>query len=126
MRTVAPGRIRRARSVACGTSRVAVGVMRIAFGIACALAATATVASARQYPGRGDTGWIYASKRDCCDEAIGRAQEDSAAVCHNTGGIPKAMRGGVQRRGSCEWESRTDANGDVVFRCLAEATVLCR
>jgi hypothetical protein len=85
-----------------------------------------SITRAAQYPGWGDTGWVYASKRDCCDEAIGRAQEDSAAVCHNAGGIPKAMRGGVQRRGSCAWESRTDANGDVVFRCLAEATVLCR
>jgi len=98
----------------------------LAFGIALALAATATVASARQYPGRGDTGWIYASKRDCCDEAIGRAQQDSAAVCESSGGIPSAMRGGVQRRGSCAWESNRDAAGDVVFRCTAEATVLCR
>jgi len=107
-------------------SRRTLRAIRIAFGIACALATTATVASARQYPGRGDTGWIYASKRDCCNEAIGRAQEDSAAVCHNAGGIPKAMRGGVQRRGSCEWESNRDAAGDVVVRCTAEATVLCR
>ncbi len=112
MRTVAARRILRATLVVLGSTL--------------ALTTTASVASARQYAGHGDTGWIYASKRDCCDEAIGRAQEESAFACENTGGRPKAMRGGVQRRGSCEWESRTDFNGDVVFRCIAEATVLCR
>jgi hypothetical protein len=98
----------------------------IAVAAAAALVATATVAAARQYPGRGETGWTYASKRDCCDEAIARAQQDSAAICENVGGIPSPMRGGVQRRGSCAWESTRDDAGDVLFRCQAEATVLCR
>ena len=82
--------------------------------------------AAGQYPGRGDTGWLYAGKRECCNEAIALAQEDSAAVCRNVGGTPNAMRGGVQRRGYCRWESARDDSGATVFRCQAEATVLCR
>jgi hypothetical protein len=83
-------------------------------------------ALAGQYPGHGDTGWVYVGKRDCCNEAIALAQADSAAVCRNTGGTPAPMHGGVQRRGQCAWESAQDDDGVTAFRCQAEATVWCR
>ena len=91
-----------------------------------AMASIATTASAGQYPGRGDTGWVYAGKRDCCDEAIARAQQNSASICAGLGGTPRPLRGGVRRRGHCRWESAPDDFGDVMFRCQAEATVPCR
>lgn len=83
-------------------------------------------ASAGQYPAYGDTGWVYAGKRDCCNEAIAIAQEQSALACRGVGGTPSPMRGGVQRRGFCSWESAQDDDGAVAFRCRAEATVPCR
>jgi len=87
---------------------------------------TAGTASAGQYPGRGDTGWIDAGKRECCNEAIALAQQDSAMVCRNVGGTPTPLRGGVQRRGFCQWESTVDDDGVTLFRCYAEATIPCR
>jgi len=111
-----------ARSTDRGTRRRR-GVATV-IGLACL--AVAGAASARQYPGRGDTGWVYAGKRECCNEAIALAQQDSAAVCLNVGGKPSPMRGGVQRRGSCAWQSTQDDAGEVLFRCQSEATVLCR
>jgi hypothetical protein len=91
-----------------------------------ALLLTATTASARQYPARSDTGWTHANKRDCCNDAIAQAQENSAIVCRNAGGTPRPLRGGVQRRGSCAWESAVDDDGVTVFRCSGEATMPCR
>ena len=90
------------------------------------LVASATSALAGQYPGRGDTGWVLAGKRECCNEAIALAQEDSAAVCLNVGGTPTPLRGGVQRRGYCQWESAVHDNGATYFHCQAEATIPCR
>ena len=81
---------------------------------------------AGQYPARSDTGWVYASKRECCNGAIAMAQEYSAAACYNVGGVPRPMRGGVQQRGFCTWESMRDTSGAVLFRCQAEASVPCR
>ena len=98
---------------------------RVSFVIA-SLALVASVASAAQYPARGDTGWVYAGKRDCCNAAIAMAQENSAAACLTVGGRPNPMRGGVQRRGFCSWQSTSDASGATLFRCQAEATVPCR
>jgi hypothetical protein len=86
----------------------------------------ATDVFAGQYPGRGDTGWIEAGKRECCNEAIAFAQQDSMAVCRNVGGTPSPLRGGVQRRGYCEWQSAVDDYGVTFFRCVSEATVPCR
>ena len=86
----------------------------------------ASSAAAGQYAGRGDTGWVEAGKRQCCDEAIARAQEDSAAACRLAGGAPNPLRGGIQRRGFCQWESAVDDDGVRLFRCYAEATVPCR
>ena len=91
-----------------------------------ALAFLVSPALAGQYPARSDTGWVYASKRECCNGALAMAQETSVAVCRNVGGVPRPMRGGVQRRGFCEWESTRDTSGEVLFRCRAEASVPCR
>jgi hypothetical protein len=91
-----------------------------------ALVLLAAPVSAGQYPARADTGWVYASKRECCNGAIAMAQEYSAAACRNIGGRPSPMHGGVQRRGFCAWESTRDAGGAILFRCQAEASVPCR
>ena len=86
----------------------------------------AAPARAAQYPARSDTDWVYASKRACCDGAIALAQQHSAEACQISGGRPSPMRGGVQRRGFCTWQSTQDASGAILFRCQAEATVPCR
>ena len=83
-------------------------------------------AEAGQYPAWGDTGWNHHSKRDCCDDAIALAQQESAAACRNVGGTPSPTRGGVQRRGYCQWESTPTADGTTIFRCYAEASIWCR
>jgi len=98
----------------------------LALGAAALLLGDAASARATQYSGRGDTGWVHVGKRDCCNDAIGRAQQESVLACENAGGVPAPMRGGVQRRGSCFWESARDDDGVTVFRCQAEATVWCR
>ena len=97
-----------------------------AVGAAALLVLIVSAAPAAQYPGRGDTGWVYAGKRECCNEAIALAQDDSVNACRNVGGSPSPMRGGVQRRGFCNWESNRDDSGATVFRCYAEASVWCR
>jgi len=79
-----------------------------------------------QYPAYSDTDWVYVSKRECCDGAIAMAREYSAQACINVGGQPSPLRGGVQRRGTCSWQSARDANGATAFRCRGEATVPCR
>jgi hypothetical protein len=98
--------------------------LRIAVVVASLLLAAPV--SAGQYPAWGDTEWIYASKRECCDEAIAIAQRYSAQACMNAGGVPTGMRGGVQRRGFCKWQSTNDMDGNVLFRCQSEASVPCR
>ena len=98
----------------------------VTVGTAIALAlVSVTSVWAGQYPGRGDTGWVDAGKRECCDHAIALAQEDSGNACRLAGGAPNPMRGGIQRRGFCQWESAVD-DGVRYFRCYAEATVPCR
>lgn len=97
----------------------------LAIAIAATLALTSAAARAAQYPGWGDTGWMYASKRDCCNAAIGIAQEYSAQACINSGGVPKPFRGGGQR-GSCNADWMQDEDGGVLYRCYGEAAVWCR
>ena len=82
-------------------------------------------AHAAQYPGWGDTGWVYASKRDCCNAAIAIAQDYSAQACINTGGVPRPLTGGRQR-GSCTSEWIQDSEGGVLWRCYGEAAIWCR
>ena len=91
-----------------------------------AIVALASQAAAREFSAYGDTGWVYASKRDCCNGAIAIAQNNSMVACQESGGVPSPMRGGVQRRGFCQWESAVDANGATAFHCQAQATVPCR
>jgi hypothetical protein len=92
--------------------------------VAAFLLATPVIAVAEQYQGWGDTGWVYASKRDCCDAAVAIAQDYSAAACMESGGVPRPFNGGG-RRGVCtsEW---SQTGGDLLYRCYAEAAVWCR
>ena len=81
-------------------------------------------ARAAQYPGWGDTGWVYASKRDCCNAAIDIAAQYSAQACISAGGVPRSFAGASQR-GTCsaEW---MQYEGSLVYRCYGEASVWCR
>jgi hypothetical protein len=99
-------------------------VLRTAFTTAFLLAAAAR-APAAQYPAWGDTGWVYASKRECCDGAIAIAQDYSATACLNSGGVPRPPMGGGQR-GTCTSEWMQDDYGRLVYRCYAEAALWCR
>ena len=75
---------------------------RVAILATVALLAFAGRARATEYPGWGDTGWIYASKAYCCNEAIGIASRYSEEECANTGGMPSEHGG----------EPATGAGGD--------------
>jgi hypothetical protein len=94
--------------------------------LACAAAMllAAAAAHAAQYPGWSDTGWVYASKRECCRAAIDGAAEYSAHACIGAGGVPRSFAGASQR-GTCtsEW---TQHGGAVLYRCYGEASVFCR
>ena len=98
-------------------------VYRVVLGVAGLLFATAG-ALAAQYPGWGDTGWVYASKRECCHAAIEIAASYSAQACIQAGGVPSAFRGASQR-GTCsaQW---MQADGGLIYRCEGEAAVGCR
>jgi hypothetical protein len=89
------------------------------------LLASAGAVQAGQYPGWGDTGWVYASKRECCNAAIAIASQYSADACSTSGGTPKAFSGGGQR-GSCTAEWMQDETGALLYRCYGEAAVWCR
>jgi hypothetical protein len=101
------------------------------FGVVSALFATglllaaATEVRASQYQAWGDSGWGYASKRECCNAAIAIAQEYSAQACLDTGGQPRPPMGAGQR-GVCtsEWSQAED--GSLLYRCYAEAALWCR
>jgi len=85
----------------------------------------ATGALAAQYPGWGDTGWMYASKRECCAAAINIAADYSAQTCVTTGGVPRPFAGASQR-GTCSAEWQQDSEGGMLYRCYGEASVWCR
>jgi hypothetical protein len=87
--------------------------------------ATPVVAGAAEYPGWGDTGWVYASRRDCCNAAISIACDYSAQACLQTGGVPNPLRGGAQR-GTCQVQWAKDGTGGTLFRCYGEAAIWCR
>jgi hypothetical protein len=90
------------------------------------LLAGAWEARAEQYPGWGDTGWVYASKRDCCNAAIEIAAEYSAQACVTSGGVPRPFAGASQR-GTCSSEWMQDPQGGgLLYRCYGEASVWCR
>ena len=101
-------------------------MMRTAYGLALVLVvAIVGVARAGQYPGWGDTGWVYASRRDCCNGALALASDYSAQACVTSGGIPRPFQGGVQR-GTCQVEWTQDADGQMLYRCYGEAAIWCR
>jgi hypothetical protein len=76
------------------------------------------------HPGWGDTGWVYASKRECCEAAIGIASRYSADACVELGGTPRPSFG--SQRGTCKWEWMQDGDGSLLYRCYGEASVWCR
>ena len=80
-------------------------------------------AFAESYQGWGDTGWNHDNKRDCCEDAIWLAQDDSMALCEMSGGHPKVPSGSA--RGLCDWDTRGSGR-DRVYRCTARADVYCR
>jgi hypothetical protein len=82
------------------------------------------VARATEYPGWGDTGWVYESKRDCCNDAIAIASQYSEQACTTAGGYPSPFVGGGQR-GSCNWQWMQDAYGNIMNRCYGEAAIWC-
>jgi hypothetical protein len=98
---------------------------RVATLAAVALLAFGGRALATEYPAWGDTGWIYASKAACCNEAIAIASRYSAEECANTGGVPSPFVGGGGQRGSCSWQWMQDPYGTTMNRCYGEASVWC-
>jgi hypothetical protein len=92
--------------------------------IVVALLCGAGTASAAQYPAYSDTGWGYASKRDCCNDAIAAANNNSGEACVASGGVPSPFRG--SQRGSCTWDWMQDTDGYMLYRCYGEAAVWCR
>ena len=104
----------------CAPSLRTVFAALLAFATVVSAAAPAAAGS---YKGWGDTGWSFDNKRDCCEEAVWLAQEDSIARCERTGGWAKVCSGST--RGLCDWDAR--GNGDNrVYRCTAEASLYCR
>jgi hypothetical protein len=89
------------------------------------LLGAAGTARAAQYPGWGDTGWGYGSKRECCNAAIDIAADYSAQACVNVGGVPRPFAGASQR-GTCTSEWTQDESGALMYRCYGEASVWCR
>ena len=99
-------------------------ISRLAVAAAVVLT-TGPLAFGAQYPAWGDSGWVYASKRECCDAAIAIAQDYSAIACTNTGGVPRPPMGGGQR-GTCTSEWMQDGSGGILYRCYGEAALWCR
>ena len=81
-------------------------------------------AAASSYTGYSDTGYGHYSKRNCCDQAVVDAQENSALLCQRAGGFPDYRRNAS--RGKCKWDRRRDAQNRWIYRCTGTATVLCR
>ena len=100
-------------------------VRRTAGAILLALLLVSSAARAAQYSGWGDTGWVYASKRECCNAAINIAAEYSAQACINMNGVPRPFAGASQR-GTCTAEWMQDEQGGMLYRCYGEASVWCR
>src|SRR5213594_2723067 len=100
-----------------------VSARMVAAAAATALLVAAAGARAAQYPGWGDTGWVYASKRECCNAAIDLAAQYSAQACVAAGGVPRPFAGASQR-GTCRAEWMQDqGGGGLLYRCYGEASV---
>ena len=98
---------------------------RLAIVSALLVTAFAANAKATQYQGWGDTGWVYASKYECCNQAIAIASQYSAQACVTSGGSPQSFAGGGQR-GSCTADFQQDDGGNLMYRCYGDAAVWCR
>ena len=96
---------------------------QVVLGVA-ALVLVAGGAGATEYPGWGATGWVYESKRECCDQAINIAASYSSQACTTAGGFPSPFAGAAQR-GTCNAQWNQDANGNLLYRCYGEAAVWC-
>lgn len=92
------------------------------FAAVLVVAMVAIPGAARAYQGYGDTGWTEDNQRDCCDDAVAAAQQDSANACINAGGHPKIRN--QFSRGMCDWQAQGDGD-DQVYRCTATADVDC-
>ena len=104
--------------------RIAPRSVMVVCGIAILLLRTGG-ARAAQYPGWGDTGWVYAGKRECCNAAIDIAASYSAQACLDVGGVPSPFRGAAQR-GTCKAQWMQDETYGLLYRCSGEASVWCR
>ena len=98
-------------------ARATILTMGLLLGLAPAVRAT-------EYPAWGDTGWIYASKSECCNQAIAIASQYSEQACSTAGGMPSPFDGGGQR-GSCSWQWTQDSAGNMMYRCYGQAAVWC-
>lgn len=99
-------------------------ILRLTVAALLALGLPAAV-HAEQYPAWGDSGWVYGSKRQCCDTAIATAQAYSAQACLDSGGVPRPTSGGA-RRGTCSSQWMQAEDGGIFYRCYGEAAVWCR
>ncbi|HXJ37284.1 MAG TPA: hypothetical protein VMS22_24920 [Candidatus Eisenbacteria bacterium] len=81
-------------------------------------------AYATEYPGWGDTGWVYESKSACCSDAIAIASQYSEQACSTSGGMPSPFEGGGQR-GTCTWQWNQDGYGNTLYRCYGQAAIWC-
>ena len=88
------------------------------------LLAFAAGTRASEYPGWGDTGWVYGSKWQCCRAAINIASQYSEQACATAGGRPDPFAGEAQR-GDCNSQWTQDADGNVLYRCYGQAAVWC-
>jgi len=79
---------------------------------------------AAEYPGWGDSGWVFAGKRECCNAAIAIASQYSEEACVSAGGRPSPFEGGAQR-GSCSSQLAQAGDGRTMYRCYGEAAVWC-
>jgi len=89
-----------------------------------ALIAVPVAVQAASYTGRADTGWGYANKAYCCEDAVAAAQDDSARACERAGGYPEYRRSSA--RGRCKWDTRRGRDGRSVYRCSATASIYCK
>src|SRR3989475_5394706 len=101
-----------------------VSARMVAAAAATALLVAAAGARAAQYPGWGDTGWVFATKRECCNAAIAIASQYSEQACVTAGGRPSPFEGGGQR-GSCSSQLAQTGEGTTMYRCYGEAAVWC-
>ncbi len=98
--------------------------MALAAAAATILSMAAAASAAGGYKGYGSTGYEFDRKRDCCEEALLRAADDSAGACRRAGKLPDYDP--RRLRGSCKSEWRQDGRGTVWYACESAVSVPCR